>query len=212
MSTKMVKLAILEDDPKIRSAYLRFFEVLNGIECVAGFGSVEEMADNLVELDQLDVLLSDIGLPGKSGIEGIEIARAQFPECQVLILTVHDDADHIFKAICAGASGYLLKNTSLPRIGEAVFQTMVGGASMSPTIARKVMNYFNPQKENENQKLTPRENQIVQAIVDGLSYKMVADRLNISFETVKHHIKNIYRKLHINSKAELITKSYQGGI
>ena len=208
----IIHVGIIEDDAEIRNGYQRYLSLQKDIECTIVADSVELFQECIKEDVKLDVLLSDIGLPGKSGIEGIAIAREKYPDCNILMITVYNDSDRIFKALCAGATGYLLKNTPLPKVAEAIRNVSTGDAAMSPSIARKVIDYFRPKKSPTKEQLTTREQQIVQGIVDGLSYKMVADRLGIKFETVKQHIKNIYRKLQINSKAELISKSYKGEI
>ena len=206
----MIKLGIIEDDSHIRAGFERFFSLQQDMVCVIAADSIENFFSQLTKTDQLDVVLSDIGLPGQSGIEGIPLIKARFPEVQILIITVYADQEKIFNALCAGANGYLLKNTPLPKVKEAVKNVFEGDAAMSPSIARKVIAHFQPQAKTSKEHLTAREKEIVQAIVDGLSYKMVAAQLGISFETVKQHIKNIYKKLQINSKAELISKSFKG--
>jgi DNA-binding NarL/FixJ family response regulator len=155
----------------------------------------------------------DIQLPGMSGIEGIGIIKEKYPEIEIIMLTVYHDSHKIFDSLKAGASGYLLKHTSLPEIKESIEKLASGGAPMSPQIARKVIQYFNkPDKKEVESDLTPREQDIVNGLVDGLSYKLIADRFDISIDTVRAHIRNIYKKLHVNSKAEVITKSLRGEI
>ncbi|HKI46179.1 MAG TPA: response regulator transcription factor, partial [Balneolales bacterium] len=155
-----------------------------------------------------------IELPGMSGIDGMKLIKNQHPEIEIIILTVYHDSHKIFDSLCAGASGYLLKHTSLPEIKEAIETLVDGGSPMSPQIARKVIDYFKKpeiKKEPESE-LTPREQEIVVGLVDGLSYKMIADRMGIAIDTVRAHIRNIYKKLHVNSKAEVIAKSLRGEI
>ena len=169
----------------------------------------------LLEADSLpDVVLMDIGLPGMSGIDGIRIIKDQHPDIDIIMLTVYHDSHKIFNSLCAGASGYLLKNTPLEEIKNSIETLHDGGAPMSPQIARKVIQYFQPGKKLLQKKspLTPKEKEIVVGLVDGLSYKMIADRMDISIETVRYHIKNIYQKLHVHSKAEVISKSLRGEI
>ncbi len=152
-------------------------------------------------------------MPGISGINGIKILKHDYPGINIIMLTVYNDSTRIFNSLCAGASGYLLKNTPLEEIKKAIEELDSGGAPMSPEIARKVIEYFNPKKTNNYQSaLTSKENEIVNLMVDGLSYKMIADRMGISIDTVRFHIKNIYRKLHVNSKGEVISKSLKGEI
>jgi len=144
----------------------------------------------------------------------MKLIKNQHPEIEIIILTVYHDSHKIFDSLCAGASGYLLKHTSLPEIKEAIETLVDGGSPMSPQIARKVIDYFKKpeiKKEPESE-LTPREQEIVVGLVDGLSYKMIADRMGIAIDTVRAHIRNIYKKLHVNSKAEVIAKSLRGEI
>ncbi len=209
----MIKLGIIEDDAGIRQRFEKYFSFQSGIECVLIAESVESFIEKAGSVKEVNVLLSDIGLPGVSGIEGIPLVKKVFPNCNILMITVYAESERIFNALCAGANGYLLKSTPLPKVKEAIENINNGDAAMSPSIARKVIDYFQPRQKKERNKkeqLTKREKQIVQGIVDGLSYKMIAARHDISFQTVKQHIKNIYRKLHINSKAELISKSFKG--
>jgi len=158
---------------------------------------------------KLDVVLTDIGLPGKSGIEGIPEIKRRYPDVSVVILSVYIDSDRIFKALCAGAVGYLQKDTAMEEILECIQVISKGGAVMSPIIARRVVDYFAP-KRSFSELLTAKEQQVIAAMVDGLSYKMIGVRLGIGIETVRQHIKNIYRKLQVNSKAEVIVKSLKG--
>ena len=206
----MIKLAIIEDDPNIRSGLERYLSFQKEIHCALAVDSVEAFLEGTTNMSTLDVVLSDIGLPGKSGVEGIFDIKNRFPDVNILMFSVHKDSERVFRAICNGATGYLVKTTPLPKVKEAIVDVHKGDAAMSPSIARKVIEYFRPQKKDRKELLTTREKQIVQALVEGLSYKMVAERLQISFETVKQHIKNIYKKLEINSKAELISRSYRG--
>ncbi len=210
----MVKVGIVEDNVKIRNLIQRYLDMQDGISCRVAVDSVEEMLDYLKEKELPDILLMDIQLPGMSGIEGIGIIKQDYPEIDIIMLTVYHDSHKIFDSLKAGASGYLLKHTSLPEIKEAVEDLAKGGAPMSPQIARKVIQYFNTTqvKKKPESDLTAREQDIVNGLVDGLSYKMIADRFDISIDTVRAHIRNIYKKLHVNSKAEVIAKSLRGEI
>lgn len=205
-----INLGIIEDDIALREGFVKYLSLQPDIECNIVAGSVEEFVDLTDQNTQIDVLLSDIGLPGKSGIEGIAFVREHFPDCNILMFTVYNDSERVFQALCAGAVGYILKNTSLSKIAESIRDVHKGDAAMSPSIARKVIAHFQTPAKEKKAQLTKREYQIVEGIVDGLSYKMIGERLGITFETAKQHIKNIYRKLEINSKAELIAKSFKG--
>jgi len=207
-------VGIVEDNKKIRNLIQRYLDMQDELSCPVAVESVEEMIDYLDEHPQPDVILMDIQLPGMSGIKGISLIKNKYEDIDIIMLTVYHDSHKIFNALRAGASGYLLKHTSLPEIKESILKLVEGGAPMSPQIARKVINHFqeNAPKKDSDSDLTPREHDIVNGLVDGLSYKMIADRYDISIDTVRAHIRNIYRKLHVNSKAEVIAKSLKGEI
>lgn len=207
----MAQVGIIEDNKKIRQLMQRYLDMQEDMSCLVATESVEEMLDYLTTYPHPNVLLMDIQLPGMSGIEGMKIIQQKYPEIEIIMLTVYHDSHKIFDSLKAGASGYLLKHTSLPEIKNAIELLMQGGAPMSPQIARKVITHFNDsgQKQQESN-LTNREQDIVNGLVDGLSYKLIADRLDISIDTVRAHIRNIYKKLHVNSKAEVIAKSLRG--
>lgn len=207
-------VGIVEDNKKIRDLIQRYLDTQEELKCPVAVDTVEEMLEYLEEHQKPRVILMDIQLPGMSGIKGMGVIKDKYPEIDIIMLTVYHDSHKIFNALRAGASGYLLKHTSLPEIKESVIKLIDGGAPMSPQIARKVINYFqeNAPKKNPESDLTPREHDIVNGLVDGLSYKMIADRYDISIDTVRAHIRNIYKKLHVNSKAEVIAKSLKGEI
>jgi DNA-binding NarL/FixJ family response regulator len=207
-------VGIVEDNKKIRDLIQRYLDMQDEVACPVAVDSVEEMLEYLEEHPAPDVILMDIQLPGMSGIKGISLIKEKYEDVDIIMLTVYHDSHKIFNALRAGASGYLLKHTSLPEIKESILKLVDGGAPMSPQIARKVINHFqeNAPKKNTDSDLTPREHDIVNGLVDGLSYKMIADRYDISIDTVRAHIRNIYKKLHVNSKAEVIAKSLKGEI
>lgn len=206
----MIRLGIIEDDDEIRNMLDLYFRTQPGISVLLSASSVEAFFEQWSETIYLDIVLSDIGLPGESGIKGISRIKRRAPKCQVIMLTVYDDANRIFQSLCNGASGYLLKQTPLPKIKEAVASLYEGGAPMSPGIARKVIEYFNPKNTAQLvENLTPREAQIAAAIEEGLTNKEVAVRLDVSLETVKYHIKHIYEKLQVNSRHGLISRKYK---
>ena len=147
-----------------------------------------------------------------SGLEGIRHIRQKLPEADIVMLTTFEEDKNIFKALCAGACSYISKRTSLMKIQEALFIINRGGSYMSPSIARKIAKHFMPKAPKEKDLLTPRQIQIVDGLVEGLSYKLIADKLSISIDTVRDHIKRIYRTLEVNSKAEVIRKSLNGDI
>lgn len=210
----MINVGIVEDNVKIRGLIQRFLDMQENMSCKVAVDSVEEMLEYLKEYEKPDVMLMDIQLPGMSGIEGIGIIKKKYPDIEIMMLTIYHDSHKIFDSLMAGASGYLLKHTSLTEIKESIENLAAGGAPMSPQIARKVIQHFNDpeQKKKPESDLTPREQDIVNGLVDGLSYKLIADRFDISIDTVRAHIRNIYKKLHVNSKAEVIAKSLRGEI
>jgi DNA-binding NarL/FixJ family response regulator len=207
----MIHIALIEDDVVVRNNLAAFFNQQKELSCVIVASSVNDFFEQSGKVGQLDIVLSDIGLPGMTGIEAIPLIRKKFPDVSIIILSVYADSDRIFKALCAGAVGYLQKDTEPGEILDSIKIISKGGSAMSPTIARKVVQYFAP-KRTYNEPLTAKEQQVVTAMVDGLSYKMIATRLGITLETVRQHIKNIYRKLHVNSKSEVIVKSLKGEI
>jgi DNA-binding NarL/FixJ family response regulator len=205
----MIHIAIIEDDVLVRNNLAVFFGQQKDFACDIVAESVTDFFDKAGSVSQLDIILSDIGLPEINGIDAIPLLKKKYANASVVMLSVYIDSDRIFKALCAGAVGYLQKDTPLEEIYESLKVILKGGSVMSPAIARKVVEYFAP-KRTYNEPLTAKEQQVITAMVDGLSYKMIADRLGISLETVRQHIKNIYRKLQVNSKAEVIARSIRG--
>ena len=202
-----IALAIIEDVPAVRQMLHAYLCAQPDFHCVLVAGSVEEF---LAEAPGLAIpprlVLSDIGLPGKSGIEGVALIRSQLPGTDVVLLTTPPgNPEWIFQGLCAGAVGYFLKNTPLPDLQAGLLAVAAGGSSMSPAVARQVVRFFQPVAA-PGHALTPREQQVALAIEEGLSYKLIAVRLGIGLDTVRGHIKNIYAKLHINSKGELLAR------
>lgn len=204
-------LNIIEDIEEIREYYVEYFRKQPEFVFVKGFDSMEAFFDSQSEFPVPDIILSDINLPGMNGIEGIKKIKRKYADINIIMLTVINDSEKIFKSLCAGATGYILKDTQLPDIKEAILEVQAGGSFMSSSVARKVVEYFSP-KKTPNDALSAKEEQIVHAIIDGLSYKMIGSRVGISTDTVRFHIKNIYRKLQVNSKSEVVTKYYKGEI
>ena len=209
----MISVAIVEDDEVIREGVREYLDSQENMICTLAKSSVEHFLAVLNEENLPDVILMDIGLPGMSGISGMKLITEQYPGISIIMFTVYIDSHKIFDSLCAGASGYLLKNTSFPEMKQAIEIIYAGGSMMSPPIARKVMEHFRSGRKNQVQSpLTQKEKEIVQGLVDGLSYKMIADTASISIETVRTHIKNIYKKLHVHCKADVIRKSLSGEI
>lgn len=208
-----IHLAIIEDDQVIRESLESYLGAHPALQFSVVAGSVEDFLEKTkVRPPKIDLMLLDIGLPGMSGIEGIRHIRQQFPDTDIVMLTTFEEDDKIFKSLCSGACSYISKRTPLVTIQEAIFTIHRGGSFMSPSIARKVVQYFMPKERKQEDILSPRQQQIVQGLVDGLSYKLIADKLSISIDTVRDHIKNIYRILEVNSKAEVIRKALEGDI
>ncbi len=208
-----IKVAIVEDQQATREALAILIGNSPGFEITGRFGNMEDALPRL-KADPPHVLLLDIGLPGMSGIQGVSRVRAIHSEIQILMLTVHGDDAHVFEAICAGACGYLLKETPRERLISAIRELREGGAPMSPEVARKVVLMFQkvaPLKARDRQ-LTPREFQILRLLADGHSYKTCAARLSLSLDTVRFHIRNIYEQLHVHSKSEAVLKGIRSGL
>ena len=207
-----ITVAIIEDDAKIRDGLGILIDGTPGYRCTGRFGSMEEA---LPRLDTApDVALVDIGLPGMSGIEGIRRLKEKHPRLAVLMLTVYEDDRRIFEAMCAGASGYLLKKTPPARLLEGVREVLDGGAPMSPQVARKVVALFRdvqpPSRAEHN--LTPHETRLLKMLVDGHNYKTSATELGVSVNTVRFHMRSIYEKLQVHSKSEAVSKALRGRI
>ena len=208
----MIRVGIVEDDKEIRGAVKEYLDDQREFSCSLACESVELFMNQLNEETHPDIILMDIGLPGMSGIKGIKLIKEQHPDINMIVFTVYHDSDKIFQSLCAGASGYLLKNAPFSELKQAITIVHEGGASMSPQIARNVIEFFQKPKRKPDSVLTDKEQEIVMGLVDGLSYQMIADQSYISIETVRSHIKNIYKKLQVHSKAELIKKSFEGSI
>ncbi len=209
----MISIGIVEDDSDVRDGICAYLNAQPDISCILDSESVERFLHHLEKDHIPDIILMDIGLPGMSGISGIKLIKEKYPEVDIIMLTVHNDPQRIFQSLCAGASGYLLKTTPFAGIKKAIEELYSGGAPMSPQIARKVIDFFHPAEGPKNESaLTEKEKEVVLGLVDGLSYKMIANQLSISIETVRSHIKNIYTKLHVHCKADVIRKSLSGEI
>lgn len=199
----MINVTIIEDDDEIRDSLAILISGSSGYECINTYNNCEAAITEF-ESDPPDVILMDIGLPGMSGIEGVRIIKDKYPEIDILMLTVHEDSNKVFEALCAGACGYLIKDTQPGKLLEAIQEVRCGGAPMSTQIARMVVNSF---KTNPHEELTRRETEVLTQLCKGKSYRMIADTLYISEETVRRHIKNIYKKLQVGSKSEAVAKA-----
>ncbi len=203
----MIKVAIVEDNNTLRRSLSNLLNQSGEMECVA---SLENLLNVVSEFRKSlpDIVLMDIGLPNISGIEGVRTVKENFPKVQVLMFTVFEDDEKIFEAIKAGASGYLLKKSSSQEIIEAIRSLYFGGAPMSANIARKVIESFQDHTFHPKQdfQLTTRETEILHSLIEGMSYKKLAEKYFISISTVRTHIRHIYEKLHVNSKSQAVAK------
>jgi len=207
-----IRIALYEDNKPLREALKILIQGIPHYQLVGAYGDCLQMETHL-KTYEADVILMDIDLPVRSGIEAAAIVQKLSPTTEVLMLTVFDEDDKVFQAICAGASGYLLKKTPPSKILEAIEEVYNGGAPMTPTIARKVLKLF-PKTSTVNaalDQLTPREQEVLQHLAKGNSYKMVAAELDLSIDTVRTYIKRIYEKLHVHSVAEAIHKAFLKG-
>lgn len=205
-----IKVAIIEDERDIREGLAMLVNFTDGFSCVGKYGSMEEAIAGIRHRHP-DIILSDIGLPGMDGIEGIRQIKETNPEMTILILSVYQDDDRIFHALCAGAVGYLLKKTPPTKILDSLREAINGGSPMSPEVARKVITIFRDFRppEQVDYDLTPHEIRILKLLVEGHSYKTAAARLNVTPSTVSFHLKSIYEKLQVHSKSEAVAKALQ---
>ena len=201
----MITVSIIEDDSDIRESLALLINGTPGFSCIHSYESCEKGIKGILK-DPPDVVLMDIGMPGMSGIEGIKALKEKMPDLDVLVLTIQSESETVFDALCAGACGYLIKDTPPSQLLDAIKECHEGGAPMSTRIARLVVQSF---KVEQPTILTARETEVLTHLCKGKSYKMIADDLFISEETVRRHIKNIYRKLEVHSKSEAVAKAFK---
>ncbi len=194
------RIEIVEDNDVVRDGLQLLINSMSDHKVVGSYDSCEKAIKNLNQ-DQPEVILMDLDLPGMNGIEGIQRIKKTHPEINIIVLTVHEDSEMVFEALCAGASGYITKNANHSRLLDAIDEVQTGGAPMSSRIAKMVVDSF---QRNHNSPLTSRETEVLEQLAKGKSYSIIADELFIHKETVKSHIKNIYFKLQVNSKAEAL--------
>ncbi len=208
MAEAEIKVAIIEDQREFRDYLVALISGTEGFRCTGSYGSVEA-ALGRIGAALPDIILTDISLPGMSGIEGIRILKERYPQLLLLVQTIHEDDDRIFEALCAGASGYILKKTQPARLIECLRDAARGGAPMSPEIANRVIRLFQqirPHKPPDYQ-LTPHEIRLLKLLVEGYSYKTAAAELGVSASTVNFHLQKIYEKLQVHSKTEAVAKA-----
>jgi len=201
----MINVSIIEDDKEIRESLSVLIGQSDGFNCVSHYESCELALSNLAS-DAPEIILMDINLPGMTGIEGVKKVKQILPTTEIIMLTISESDDDVFNSLCAGACGYLKKNTPPARLLEAIIEAKNGGAPMSMEIARLVVNSFKPETTLPDA-LTARETEVLRKLCQGHSYKMIAGDLFVDINTVKFHIRNIYRKLEVNSKGEAISKA-----
>lgn len=207
-----LRIAIFDDNKNIRDSITMLLKTVPDFEVVGSFSHVLDCVDDIKE-SRPDIILMDIEMPGMTGIEALRAIKKELPHIQILMQTVFEDDDRVFDSICAGASGYILKNYLNTKLVDAINELQYGGSPMSPSIARKVLGKLQQHssairpEEAPDYRLTPREKEVLACIVNGLSYKMIADQLNISYETVRSHVKKIYEKLHVASLTEAVAKA-----
>jgi DNA-binding NarL/FixJ family response regulator len=207
---KDIRVSIFEDNYLLRDGYFQLINGMPGFACVGAYDNADDLIFK-VRHSNPDVILMDIDMPGKSGIEAVSLIKEQFPDIHVIMQTVFEDEDKIFRAIQAGANGYILKKIAPTKILEAITEVFNGGAPMTPIIAGKTLKLFRtgissiPDKKNAS--LNERQREILESIVSGMSYKLIAEKLFISVETVRYHVKNIYEILQVHSRFELMSKN-----
>jgi len=204
----LITVSVVEDHAGTRDGLLALFSESSGVRCLNAYASAEE-AMRGIPAETPDVALVDINLPGMSGIECVAELKAKLPRLLVLMLTRYETSDLIFKALRAGANGYLLKKLPPAQIVEAVHNVYTGGSPMSAPIARKVIDFFHQAAPVcDGEKLTKKEETVLQLLSEGCLYKQISDKLGISINTVREHIRNIYKKLHVQSRAEAMRKFF----
>ncbi len=207
ITAKKIAVAIFEDNKHLRESLQLLISSSNQFECIGAFADTRNVIAVINKL-MPDIIITDIEMPVMNGIDATRLIKNKFPEIPILILTVFDDSERIFQSLQAGGNGYLLKNSSPAEILNALTEVYNGGSALSPAVARKVIQYFQtaPVQQNDYH-LTTKEKELLQCLVQGMSYKMIADAMMISFETVKSHIKNVYKKLHVSSNSEAVAKA-----
>jgi DNA-binding NarL/FixJ family response regulator len=206
--TGILRVALIEDLREVREGLSALISGTPGFKCVAAYGRME-IALARVKNEEPDIILTDLGLPGMSGIEGIERLREIFPDVPIIALTVYDNDNQIFNALCSGANGYLLKNIPPARLLESLKEAVEGGAPMSPQVASRVIRLFRKFRPDKtaDYHLTPQETELLRLLIEGHHKKTAAREMGISFHTVSFHLKNIYEKLQVHSKTEAVAKA-----
>ncbi|MDP1801093.1 MAG: response regulator transcription factor [Bacteroidota bacterium] len=214
----MIKIAVVDDIKTVRSTIVSKIQLSKDMKVVKEFSTGKEVLHAMMQGLDVDVIIMDIEMPDMDGIEATEKIIAKYAETKILMCTVFDDETNLFKAICAGAKGYLLKDEKPEKIHRAIFETMEGGSAMSASIALKSLNLIKnatvkvKQAVNPENNLTKREIEMLELIAKGMSYEQVADSTGISYGTVRKHLENIYKKLNVHSKLEAVNKAQKDGL
>lgn len=203
----MISVSIIDDEKELRESIATFINGSPGFRCLSTYGSAD-VALQRVPADKPDVVLMDINMPGMNGIECVERLKSLMPNVQIVMLTVYEDTDQIFRALAAGATGYLLKRSSPSKLLQAIREVQAGGSPMSNSIARKVVASFQKAKKTDEKQphLSPREQAVLDCLAKGLTYKQIADQLEISIDTIRTHLRRVYEKLHVQSRTEAVAK------
>ena len=204
-----IKVIMFDDNASLRDSIAMLLQDAKEFTLIDSYAHCLDVLENIRET-QPDVVLMDIDMPGMNGIEGVRLIHKNFPSVRILMLTVFDDDEKVFAAIQAGASGYILKNAEPKNLLNAIAEVYNGGAPMTPAIAKKVLSRFQqlqPDEIKEDYNLSAREKEVLLLLVEGLSYKMIASKLNITYDTVRAHMKKIYEKLHVTSMTEAVAKA-----
>jgi len=203
-----LKVVIFEDNSHLRDSLRLLVDSSAQFRCIGAYPDTRDVVINL-EKDIPDLAIMDIQMPGMNGIDTTRLIKQHFPQVRIMIFTVFEDDEKIFQSLCAGGSGYMLKTATPAQILQGLNDVYVSGATLSPAIAERMVNFFkqNITFDTPDYNLTAKEKELLHHMVDGKSYKMISDAMKISLETVKYHIKNIYRKLHVNSSSEAVVKA-----
>jgi DNA-binding NarL/FixJ family response regulator len=207
----MITVSIVDDESQLRQSIETFINGTPGFRCLSAYGSAEAAVRGLAA-ERPDVVLMDIHMAGMNGIECVERLKEMRADIQIVMLTVYEDTEQIFKAIAAGASGYLLKRQNPDKLLEAIREVYEGGSPMSHSIARKVVASFQKNGRSgtdENELLSPREQTVLNCLAKGLAYKQIADQLGISITTIRSYLRRIYEKLHVQSRSEAVARYLQ---
>lgn len=209
MVEKLIKISIVEDNKYMREGWESVLDMQEDFVVIGTFESCEDAFENN-EIGRSDIVLMDIELPGMTGIEGVKYMQQEYPDTYIIMATVFDDNQHVFDAICAGAIGYLLKKTSPDDLCDAIRTALTGGSPMTPEIARKVIRFMQPKQLGKKMvELSDREYEILKELATGKSYQAIGKTIHLSEDGVRYHIRNVYKKLHVNSRSQAVAKGIQ---